>query len=95
LPKWQAKKLDISNPKDRVDVEDDFRKTIGQILGGAAVLIGAAFAYLQFTDQQQATHAQLQASHDLLISNQVSKGFEQLASDKIAERLGPCQSAED
>jgi hypothetical protein len=88
LPKRQARKLDIADPKDRVDIEDDFRKTIGQALGGAAVLIGAAFAYLQFTDQQQATQAQLQASHEVLISNQVSKGFEQLASDKIAERLG-------
>jgi uncharacterized protein YjbI with pentapeptide repeats len=99
LPKRQAQKLDISDPKDRVDVEDDFRKTIGQILGGAAVLIGAAFAYLQFTDQQHAalaqlqasqnaTQAQQQASHELLISNQVSRGFEQLASDKITERLG-------
>jgi hypothetical protein len=38
-------------------------------------------AYLQFTQQQR-------ASHDLLISNQVSKGFEQLANDKITERLG-------
>jgi hypothetical protein len=46
-----------------------------------AVLIGAAVAYLQFTQQQQ-------ASHDLLISNQVSKGFEQLAGDKSAMRLG-------
>jgi hypothetical protein len=54
---------------------------VGQALGGAAVLIGAVVAYLQFTQQQQ-------ASHDLLISNQVSKGFEQLASDKIPERLG-------
>jgi uncharacterized protein YjbI with pentapeptide repeats len=90
LPKRQVHGLDIQihDPKARADTEDNFRKTIGQALGGAAVLIGAAFAYLQFADQQQATHAQLQASHDLLISNQVSKGFEQLASDKIAERLG-------
>jgi hypothetical protein len=78
LPKRQVRKLDLHDPKDRVDVEDDFRKTIGQALGGAAVLIGAGFAYLQFIDQQQATHDQLQASHDLLISNQVSKGFEDL-----------------
>jgi len=28
-----------------------------------------------------------EAAHDLLISNQVSKGFEPLASDKIAMRL--------
>jgi uncharacterized protein YjbI with pentapeptide repeats len=48
------------------------------------VLIGAALAYLQFLQQQK-------ASHELLISNQVSKGFEQLgqsANDKVVVRLG-------
>jgi len=76
LPKRQVdrSRLTIRDPKARADVEDNFRKTIGQLLGGAAVLIGAALAYLQFTQQQR-------ASHDLLISNQVSKGFEQLGSD--------------
>jgi uncharacterized protein YjbI with pentapeptide repeats len=83
LPRRQLHRLDIQihDPKARADTEDNFRKTVGQALGGAAVLIGAVAAYLQFTQQQQ-------ASHDLLISNQVSKGFEQLASDKITERLG-------
>jgi hypothetical protein len=83
LPRRQVAKLalKIRDPKARTDVEDSFRKTVGQALGGAAVLVGAVIAYLQFTQQQQ-------ASHELLISNQVSKGFEQLASDKIAERLG-------
>jgi uncharacterized protein YjbI with pentapeptide repeats len=83
LPKRQVHGLDIQihDPKARADTEDNFRKTVGQALGGAAVLVGAVVAYLQFTQQQQ-------ASHDLLISNQVSKGFEQLASDKITERLG-------
>jgi hypothetical protein len=78
LPKREVNRLrpQIRDPKARVDVEGSFRKTIGQAIGGAAVLVGAAFAHLQFVDQQQATHAQLQASHDLLISNQVSKGFE-------------------
>jgi uncharacterized protein YjbI with pentapeptide repeats len=42
---------------------------------------GAGFAYLQFSQQQQ-------ASHELLISNQVAKGFEQLGSDKDVVRLG-------
>jgi hypothetical protein len=37
--------------------------------------------YLQFTQQQN-------AAHDLLISNQVAKGFEQLGSDKLTIRLG-------
>jgi hypothetical protein len=63
------------------------------------VLIGAAFALFQFLQQQKAAQEQQQmaqnqfsqqqkAAHDLLISNQVSKGFEQLASDKMAMRLG-------
>jgi hypothetical protein len=101
LPKWQVNllALKIKDPKARADVEDNFRKTVGQALGGAAVLIGAAFALFQFLQQQKAAQeqqerAQIQfreqqkAAHDLLISNQVSKGFEQLASDKIEMRLG-------
>lgn len=81
LPKWQAGKLDLTDQKTRADTEDNFRKTVGQALGGAALLIGAAAAYLQFTQQQQALQ-------DLLISNQVAKGFEQLGSNEVATRLG-------
>jgi hypothetical protein len=83
LPQRQVARIadQIPAPKDRADVEDNFRKTVGQALGGAAVLIGAVAAYLQFTQQQQ-------ASHELLISNQVSKSFEQLGSKEIATRLG-------
>jgi Pentapeptide repeats (8 copies) len=82
LPKWQLKSLEPQIPTERrADIEDNFRKTAGQLIGGAAVLIGAGFALFQFLQQQQ-------VAHDLLISNQVSKGFEQLASDKIAMRLG-------
>ena len=86
LPKRQVNLLrqEIPDAKARADVEDNFRKTIGQLLGGAAVLIGAGFAYY---------HTQLtqQASHDQIISQQVSKGFEllgQQGSDKLVVRLG-------
>jgi len=96
LPKWQVDRLrlTIRDPKARADVEDNFRKTGWPALGGAAVLIGAAFAYLQFTQQQRESHQQFtqqqQASRDLLISNQVAKGFELLGNkDKdIMQRLG-------
>ena len=94
LPKLQSDclRLTIRDPKARADIEDNIRKTIGQLLGGAAVLIGAGLAYMQFTQQQRTSQQQFtqqqQAAHDLLISNQVSKGFEQLGSDKIVIRLG-------
>jgi hypothetical protein len=81
LPKWQMRSVTTGDPKARADIEDNFRKTVGQALGGIAVLLGAAAAYLQFTQQQN-------AAHDLLISNQVAKGFEQLGSDKLTIRLG-------
>jgi uncharacterized protein YjbI with pentapeptide repeats len=93
-PRWQVNRLalEIRDPKARADVEDNFRKTVGQLLGGAAVLFGAWLAFLQFSQQQQTAQSQIkqqqQAAHDLLISDQVSKGLEQLASDKIAMRLG-------
>src|SRR5271167_493944 len=79
LPKRQVDRLrhTLRDPKARADVEDNFRKTIGQLLGGAAVLLGAGLAYLQFSQQQQASQRQFsqqqQAARELLISNQVAK----------------------
>jgi hypothetical protein len=97
LPERHVARLAL-DPRARVDVEDDFRKTIGQALGGAAVLIGAGFAYLQLTAQQQAARDQLQSAHELLISNQVSKGFGYAARRYLCPRrsdewLGTVSSA--
>ena len=87
FPKRQVDRLRLSvrDPKARADIEDNLRKTIGQLIGGTMVLVGAGagavIAYLQLSQQQQ-------TSRDLLISNQVSKGFEQLGSDRVVVRLG-------
>jgi hypothetical protein len=61
LPRWQVDRLRSTMPdtKARADVEDNFRKTVGQLLGGAAVLLGAGFAYLQFSAQQENARQQL------------------------------------
>jgi uncharacterized protein YjbI with pentapeptide repeats len=101
LPKRQMDRLalKIRDPKARADVEDNLRKTVGQALGGAAVLVGAGSALFQFLHQQQAAQqqqrvaqeqflAQQRSAHDVLISNQVSKGFELLASKQLTMRLG-------
>ena len=52
VPKRQMLGLTFENDKDRAATEDNFRKTVGQVIGGAAVLVGALFAYLQFSQQQ-------------------------------------------
>ncbi len=95
LPKQQVARLalKIRDPKARADVEDNYRKTVGQALGGAAVLIGTFSAYWQFSQQQRSSQEQFsrqeRSSHDLLISNQVSKGFEQLGNkEEIVLRIG-------
>jgi hypothetical protein len=114
IPKWQMRSITVEDSKARADIEDNFRKTVGQALGGIAVLIGAGMAYygtqqtLLVSDQQsrrslevsseqsrrslEASDKQaqlsLEASRALLISQQVSKGFEQLGSDKTVVRLG-------
>jgi hypothetical protein len=46
--------IQIHDPKGRADVGDNFRKTVGKVLGGAAVLIGAGAAYLQFSNSPHA-----------------------------------------
>ena len=87
FPKRQVDRLRLSvrDPKARADIEDNLRKTIGQLIGGTMVLVGAGagavIAYLQLSQQQK-------ESHELLISNQVSKGFEQLGSGKVVVQLG-------
>jgi hypothetical protein len=40
--------MKIRDPKARSDIEDNLRKTVGQAIGGAAVLIGAGSALFQF-----------------------------------------------
>jgi hypothetical protein len=94
LPKREADRLRpmIFDSAARANAEDNIRKTIGQLLGGAAVLIGAGLAYVQFTQQQQTSQQQFamqqQASRELLITNQVARGFEQLGNEKTVVRLG-------
>lgn len=82
-PRRQAERLrfTIRDAKARADVEDNFRKTLSQFFGGIAVLVGAVVAYSEFQQQQQ-------ASREVLLSNQVSKGFEQLGNEKFETRLG-------
>jgi hypothetical protein len=51
LPMRQVDRLRpmIFDSAARANAEDNIRKTVGQLLGGAAVLVGAGFAYLQFS----------------------------------------------
>jgi len=98
VPKYQISRLEssIEDPKDRADVEDNFRKTIGQLIGGAAVLLGAGLAYHQTQQTLQAQDvqsnrtlsAQEQQSKRTIASQQVSSGFLLLSEGSSVKRLG-------
>jgi uncharacterized protein YjbI with pentapeptide repeats len=90
LPRREAGRLalKIRDAKARADVEDNYRKTVGQALGGFAVLITGVFAYFQFV-QNQATTFQT------FISQQVSKGFEEIGNDKLEVRIGGIYTLEE
>jgi hypothetical protein len=66
VPKWQLNslkpKIPANNPKERADIEDNFRKTLSQTFGGAALLIGAGFAFFQFREQQSQFEQQQEAA---------------------------------
>lgn len=89
LPKWQVARFrpEIIDPKDRADVEDNFRKSIGQLIGGAAVILGAGLAYYQtqqtlvaqYHQSERTLQAQEEQSIRTVSSQQVSKGFELLS----------------
>ena len=74
LPKRQVDRLRSTMPdtKARADVEDNFRKTVGQLLGGAAVLLGAGFAYLCNSQQQENARQQQTASFAIRTAAKVS-----------------------
>jgi len=60
VPKRQMRGLTFENDKDRAATEDNFRKTVGQVIGGAAVLVGALLAYLQFSQHRMRHPSNLQ-----------------------------------
>jgi hypothetical protein len=62
LPKQQADRLTSADEKAKVDVEDNFRKTISQVLAGAAVIIGAFLTYWATMQTLQENRKQFEAT---------------------------------
>src|SRR4051812_6646287 len=85
IPIWQAKKLYGSpnlTAKDIAEVEDAYRKTVTQALGGLLLLLSATVAFQQLNESRRSSEAHLlEASRttDINAQNQLlAKGFELL-----------------
>jgi hypothetical protein len=73
--------ITAAHPKDRADIEDNFRKTVGKALVGVFSLARCRACLLWMFQTLQANQ---RSARDLLISNQVAKGFELLGSAAVA-----------
>jgi len=97
LPQWQVGSVKDLEPKERFDRENEARKTLATILGGAAVLAGG---YVTLQNLKVAQHAAsisqeaLKVSREGQIADRFEKAIEQLGAvnvdgkKKLEVRLG-------
>jgi hypothetical protein len=84
-PKYQARTVP---QRARPALENEFRRTLAQIVGGVAVLLGlyGTWQQLQYTSKSVAIAAEGQ------VSERYAKALEQLGNDQITFRLGAVYS---
>ena len=49
-PIWIVKRFSITEPRERADVEDNYRKTVGQAIGAVALIV--TFAWTFYKDRE-------------------------------------------
>ncbi|MBA3644060.1 MAG: pentapeptide repeat-containing protein [Chloroflexia bacterium] len=87
VPQWQAatRASDPNlTPRDLFEIENAARGTLGQILGGVAVLTGLIFAWQQLGN----TGETLRVSQEGQITERFTRAVDQLGNDDPAARLG-------
>ncbi len=86
LPKWQVYFSELSL-MERLEREDEARRTLAQILGGAVVLAGLYFSL----ENLRTTEKSLKVSQEGQITDRFTKAINQLGekgNDKLLVRLG-------
>lgn len=87
VPQWQAAawaEQAGATPRERFEIENASRGTLGQILSGVAVLAGLIFAWQQLGS----TTRSVQLSEQGQLTDRFSSAIGQLASEDLAVRLG-------
>jgi uncharacterized protein YjbI with pentapeptide repeats len=95
LPKYQKNRL-LRHPslerKDIEAMEDEYRKTVTQALGGVFVVAALLITYLQLSEARHSTEAQLKSAQrnlDIQVAATLfAKGFDLLGSNTEEQRVG-------
>lgn len=97
---WWLPKLQVRSARWRLKdteppmAENEFRKTLAQVLGGLFVLGGFLFTWTELRQTAERTQEQLRILESGQITERYSRAIEQLASGKLEERLGGIYSLE-
>ena len=83
LPIWQVNYRGINNVTAEATLENQYRATLSQIVGGVAVLYGLYFAWGNLTTAREGQ-----------ITERFTRAVEQLGSEKIETRLGAIYALE-
>ncbi|WP_426529494.1 pentapeptide repeat-containing protein [Bradyrhizobium sp. McL0615] len=71
VPPRVVGRLDITNTKDRADVTDNYRKTIGQALGAIVLIVTFAWTFYKDRETIDLSRAQLKAQADQFFEQQL------------------------
>lgn len=83
LPKWQASDAGIEG-KDRLELENELRKTVAQIIGGVVILAGLYFT----SEQLQASRRSLEVVQEGQTTERFTRAVEQVGNQQAQVRVG-------
>jgi uncharacterized protein YjbI with pentapeptide repeats len=92
LPQWQIPP-DITG-KERAELEDKARATLGSLIGSFALVATVGFTLLQLNETRKAQEDTLEATELGQLGERFSRAIEQLGSESLDVRLGGLYSLE-
>jgi len=83
LPHWQVSQFGINNATENATLENQFRTTLAQILGGAAIGISLYYTWRRVTVAEN----MLKVSQEGQITDRFTRAVDQLGNEKMEIRL--------
>ncbi len=91
LPYWRVSQFGINNATENATLENQYRATIAQILGGVAIGISLYYAWRRIAiaeEDLKATQENLKVAQEGQITERFTRAIDQLGNEKMEIRLG-------
>jgi len=91
LPQWYASRH-LTDSEVGLRIENDARKSILEVIGGGALLVGLAFTWQNLQHTQEATNLTLDRAREGQVTDRFVRSVEQLGSKELSVRVGAVYS---